>query len=125
MIKGSDDRTTNRQQYRANHDRIFKRKIKLTVDDSRFKAGMAYAKAKHDRTFAKKHCPTCGKINTDDWPLKVGEDIKEGGCQECWEAQCNESWAIQAHAVNMCNPDTCDPMLTSARCKQCMEDANG
>ena len=20
-----------------------------------------------------------------------------------------------------CNPDTCDPMLTSARCKQCME----
>ena len=98
MSKGSDDRTTNRQQYRANHDRIFKRK---------------------------KHCPTCGKINTADWPLKVGDDIKEGGCQKCWEAQCNESWAIQAHAVNMCNPDTCDPMLTSARCKQCMEDANG
>ena len=37
-------------------------------------------------------CPKCGKENTDDWPLEIGDEITEGGCQDCWENQCDKSW---------------------------------
>lgn len=39
-----------------------------------------------------KRCPGCGRWNTDDWPLEIEGEILEGGCQECWEAACSESW---------------------------------
>jgi len=31
-------------------------------------------------------CPACGKMNTDNWPLFVYGEIREGGCQVCWES---------------------------------------
>ena len=37
-------------------------------------------------------CPGCGRSNTDDWPLEIEGEILEGGCQECWEADCDKSW---------------------------------
>lgn len=37
-------------------------------------------------------CPVCGKLNIDDWPVEVDGEIQNGGCQDCWEAQCDESW---------------------------------
>ena len=37
-------------------------------------------------------CPLCGKLNDDDWPLEIGGKIVEGGCQDCWEQQCDEAW---------------------------------
>jgi len=39
-----------------------------------------------------KQCPKCGKINEDDWPLEINGEIVEGGCQDCWEIQCDKSW---------------------------------
>jgi len=39
-----------------------------------------------------KACPGCGKYNTDDWPIEVDGKIKDCGCQDCWEAQCDELW---------------------------------
>jgi len=37
-------------------------------------------------------CPQCGKLNEDNWPLEINGKIIEGGCQDCWEKQCDESW---------------------------------
>jgi RNA polymerase subunit RPABC4/transcription elongation factor Spt4 len=37
-------------------------------------------------------CPLCGKENTDNWPVTVDDGIKNGGCQMCWEKQCDEEW---------------------------------
>lgn len=45
-----------------------------------------------------KTCPRCGTVNTDDWPLDEGD----GGCQECWEAECSRKWWVaceQAEAM--------------------------
>ncbi len=39
-----------------------------------------------------KTCPVCGRLNDDDWPLEVGGEIDEGGCQDCWESQTDEAW---------------------------------
>lgn len=39
-----------------------------------------------------KACPLCGKENDDDWPIEVNGEIKDGGCQDCWEAQCDAEW---------------------------------
>lgn len=33
------------------------------------------------------NCPSCGNRNPENWPLRVGDSIKGGGCQSCWEAQ--------------------------------------
>lgn len=30
-------------------------------------------------------CPKCSQLNNDDWPLKIGSNVLNGGCQECWE----------------------------------------
>ena len=37
-------------------------------------------------------CPLCRKENDDNYPVEVNGHIKEGGCQECWEKQCDEEW---------------------------------
>ncbi len=37
-------------------------------------------------------CPICETENTDNWPVTVDGDIQDGGCQECWEKECDESW---------------------------------
>ena len=37
-------------------------------------------------------CPKCNIENNDNWPVTVNSDIKEGGCQECWESECDEIW---------------------------------
>jgi hypothetical protein len=37
-------------------------------------------------------CPICGTENDYNWPLQVDGQIKTGGCQECWEKQCDEEW---------------------------------
>jgi len=39
-----------------------------------------------------KKCPKCGKLNDDDWPLEIDDEIVDGGCQDCWEADCDKSW---------------------------------
>lgn len=37
-------------------------------------------------------CPRCGKYNDKDWPLNIDGEIVKGGCQDCWEKQCDENW---------------------------------
>lgn len=37
-------------------------------------------------------CPLCKTENTDDWPIEVDGEIIEGGCQDCWETQCDKFW---------------------------------
>ena len=37
-------------------------------------------------------CPACGTLNDDNWPIEVGGENKSGGCQECWEKECDASW---------------------------------
>jgi hypothetical protein len=37
-------------------------------------------------------CPKCGKFNTDNWPVNVLGEVKEGGCQMCWEHECDDAW---------------------------------
>lgn len=37
-------------------------------------------------------CPKCGKENTDNWPITVDDEVKDGGCQECWEYECEAKW---------------------------------
>jgi len=37
-------------------------------------------------------CPRCGEENTANWPLIVGGELKDGGCQTCWEAECDKIW---------------------------------
>jgi hypothetical protein len=37
-------------------------------------------------------CPKCGETNSDNWPIEIDGIIKDGGCQECWENECNEKW---------------------------------
>ena len=46
-------------------------------------------------------CPLCKKENSDDWPLEIGGEIVEGGCQDCWESQCDKEWwkAIEVNNV--------------------------
>lgn len=44
-------------------------------------------------------CPKCGKMNDDNWPLEVGAEIKWGGCQICWEAECDGKWWKMVRAI--------------------------
>jgi len=44
-------------------------------------------------------CPLCGKLNDDDWPLEVKGEVKEGGCQECWEKQIDSYWWAYIQSV--------------------------
>ena len=37
-------------------------------------------------------CPQCGTLNEDNYPLEINGKIVEGGCQDCWEKQCDDSW---------------------------------
>ncbi len=37
-------------------------------------------------------CPQCGRENTDDWPLRVEQQVMTGGCQACWEAESDRGW---------------------------------
>jgi|TARA_B100000315_G_scaffold255848_1_gene300252 hypothetical protein len=37
-------------------------------------------------------CPKCGIENEDNWPLDIDDKILDGGCQECWEAECADSF---------------------------------
>ena len=51
----------------------------------------------HDRVEAiigsiPKECPGCGAENDDDWPITVGDMVKGGGCQTCWESECDAKW---------------------------------
>ena len=45
-------------------------------------------------------CPRCGRVNDDDWPITVEGEVVLGGCQECWEQVCSETWwqAVLAEA---------------------------
>ena len=40
------------------------------------------------------HCPRCARSVIDEttWPLTIGGQIIEGGCQECWEEDCATAW---------------------------------
>jgi len=40
----------------------------------------------------KQKCPQCGVLNDDNWPISVDGVIKQGGCQECWEAYSDREW---------------------------------
>lgn len=40
----------------------------------------------------KTKCPKCGTLNEDNYPLEVAGKIIEGGCQDCWEKQCDDAW---------------------------------
>jgi hypothetical protein len=37
-------------------------------------------------------CPICGTENDYNWPLQVDGQIKDGGCQDCWEKQSDKEW---------------------------------
>lgn len=37
-------------------------------------------------------CPKCKKEHNDGWPIEVDSEIKDGGCQDCWEAQSDAMW---------------------------------
>lgn len=42
-------------------------------------------------------CPVCKKENDDNWPIEVKTEdgmfeIMDGGCQDCWEEQCDKTW---------------------------------
>lgn len=37
-------------------------------------------------------CPICGEPNIDNWPVEVDGEIENGGCQNCWEAECDKLW---------------------------------
>lgn len=37
-------------------------------------------------------CPRCGAVSDYNWPLNINGVIKDGGCQECWEAECSREW---------------------------------
>lgn len=37
-------------------------------------------------------CPRCGIENSDNWPIRVDGKIKDGGCQDCWESECDRTW---------------------------------
>jgi hypothetical protein len=45
-------------------------------------------------------CPKCGFENDDNWPLDINGEIKEGGCQDCWESACSESWWEYVEKIN-------------------------
>lgn len=49
-------------------------------------------------------CPHCGRGNSDNWPLDVKGEIVDGGCQDCWESECDKSWWIMARALDTCFP---------------------
>jgi hypothetical protein len=44
------------------------------------------------RMIESKLCPVCQRPNEDNWPIHVNGEIKTGGCQDCWERECAESW---------------------------------
>jgi hypothetical protein len=44
-------------------------------------------------------CPKCGVENDDNWPLEIDGEIKDGGCQDCWEADCDEAWWLAHEQV--------------------------
>jgi len=52
----------------------------------------AGALQKHINVGAAMTCPKCGTENTDDWPLEINGEIKGGGCQDCWEIECDNKW---------------------------------
>lgn len=39
-----------------------------------------------------------------NWPLNVAGIIMVGGCQECWEAECDASWWVMARALDRAFP---------------------
>ncbi len=45
-------------------------------------------------------CPICGAENTDNWPVTVDDGIKNGGCQMCWEKQCDEAWSNRVAIID-------------------------
>ena len=38
------------------------------------------------------NCPMCNESNDDNWPVSINDEIVWGGCQKCWEAECDKSW---------------------------------
>jgi hypothetical protein len=47
-----------------------------------------------------KPCPKCGTMNNDNWPITVNEKILFGGCQDCWEKECEKQWWDIMHPQN-------------------------
>jgi hypothetical protein len=45
-------------------------------------------------------CPLCQKENDDNWPLELEGKILDGGCQDCWESQCDSEWWKAVIALN-------------------------
>ena len=37
-------------------------------------------------------CPACGVPNDDNWPIHVNGKAVDGGCQGCWEKDCDREW---------------------------------
>ena len=39
-------------------------------------------------------CPCCKREVYEDvrWPVEVDGEIVEGGCQECWEKECDRTF---------------------------------
>ena len=49
---------------------------------------------------SEENCPSCGRLNTDNWPLDIDGEIVDGGCQGCWEAECSRKWWQHINAIN-------------------------
>jgi len=70
------------------------------------------------------NCPRCGKLNDDDWMLESGP----GGCQECWETECSESWwkmieAIEDRRTIIPGKAPSRPSSLRAQCSRCLRSA--
>lgn len=46
-------------------------------------------------------CPACGEENTDSWPIHVNGEVVDGGCQKCWENDCDHLWWEQVRAIEV------------------------
>lgn len=38
-------------------------------------------------------CPKCGEESDADWLVTVAGHVVRGGCQKCWESECDKTWA--------------------------------
>lgn len=71
-----------------------------------------------------KKCPACGILNDDNWPIIIEAEIRDGGCQTCWEAQTDEAWwdmLDQLGRMGLCQCPHCGQLMHSTRtiCRSC------
>lgn len=71
-----------------------------------------------------KQCPMCGEENNDNWPITVNGKIELGGCQSCWEKECDTNhWNTMAALEESQEERSCRVCgCTEENCKRCIEE---